>query len=134
MLLQVVQSRAHIPTLPDNKSTSELEPADAKLHLQPQSLSGAATSYRVDLQQRSSSCSHSQHRDHCDDNDRTSSLEHPHLFTLDNRGESIACSLTLPDDKCTSELELADAKLNPANAKPIGLQQRTSSSHLSHLS
>ena len=73
---------------------------------------------------------------------------HPHLFTPDDRGESVACSLTLPDDESTGELESADAELNPADAEPLlqpqsrcsttssrGVSpQRSSSSHFSHLS
>ncbi|KAK0718694.1 hypothetical protein B0T21DRAFT_54565 [Apiosordaria backusii] len=45
---QVVQSWARTPTLPDDESTGEPEPADAELRLQPQSPSGAASGHGVD--------------------------------------------------------------------------------------
>ena len=114
---QVVESWARTPTLPDDESTSELEPAGAEPRLQPQSPSGAASGHGVDLQQRSGSCGLSQHRD-CDDNDRTSSLEQPHLFAPDDRGQSVACSPTLPDHESTGEPESADAEPDPADAEP----------------
>ncbi|POS70301.1 hypothetical protein DHEL01_v211305 [Diaporthe helianthi] len=41
---QVAESRARTPTLPDNESTGELEPADAEPRLQAQSLCDAASS------------------------------------------------------------------------------------------
>ncbi len=141
---QVVQSWARTPTLPDNESTSVLEPADAEPRLQPQSPSGAASGRGVDPQQRSGG--HSQHRDHHNDNDRTSSLEQPHLFAEDDRGESVACSPTPPGDESTSEPESADAELDPADAEPrlqprsphravlgcgVDLQQRSGSCGLS---
>jgi len=146
---QVVQSWARTPTLPDDESTSEPAPADAEPRLQPQSPSGAASGCGVDPPQRSGSRGLSQRRDHRNDNDRTSSPEHPRLFTPDDRGESVACSLTLPDDESTGELESADAELNPADAEPrlqpqsrcgtassrgVDPRQRSGSSHLSHLS
>ncbi|KAK4113098.1 hypothetical protein N656DRAFT_642230 [Canariomyces notabilis] len=79
---QVVESRAHTPTLPDDESTSELEPADAEPRLQPQSPSGAASGRGVDPQQRSGSCGlsqHRDHRDHRDDNDQANDPEQHHL-------------------------------------------------------
>jgi hypothetical protein len=52
---QVAESRACIPTLLDDESTSELEPADAEPRLQPQGPSGTASGRGVDPQQRSGS-------------------------------------------------------------------------------
>ena len=138
-LPKVLQSWARTPTLPDDESTSELEPADAKPRLQPQSPSGATSGHGVDPQQRSGSRDLSQHRDHRDDNDRTSSPEHPDLFTPNDRGESAACSLTLPDDESTGELESADTEPHfppqspsgAASSRGIDLQQRSGSCCLS---
>ena len=45
---QVVESWARTPTLPDDESTSELEPADAEPRLQSQCPSGAVTGRGVD--------------------------------------------------------------------------------------
>ncbi|KAK4098109.1 hypothetical protein N658DRAFT_544685 [Parathielavia hyrcaniae] len=130
---QVAESRAYIPTLPDDESTSELEPADAEPRLHPQGPSGTASGRGVDPQQRSGSCGLSQHRDHCD-NDRTNSPEQPHLFALDDRGKSVACSPTLLDGS-TGEPEPADAEpsLLPqsqsgtAPCRGVDPQQRSSS-------
>ncbi|KAJ4307295.1 hypothetical protein N0V88_000678 [Collariella sp. IMI 366227] len=115
---QVVESQARTPLLPGDESTSELKSADAEPRVQPQSPSDAASGCGVDPQQRSGSRGLPQHRDHHDDKDRTSNPEHPRLFIPDDKGESVTCSLTLPDDESTGESESADAELNPADAEP----------------
>ena len=119
---QVAESRACIPTLLDDESTSELEPADAEPRLQPQDPSGTASGRGVDRQQRSGSCGLSQHPDHRD-NDRTNSPE-PHLFAPDDRGESVACSPTLLDDESTGEPEPADAEPSLLPQSPSGTAPR----------
>ncbi|KAK4031270.1 hypothetical protein C8A01DRAFT_42257 [Parachaetomium inaequale] len=105
----VVESRARTPTPLDDESTGELEPADTEPPLQPQSPSGAAPGHGADLRQRSGNCRLSQHRDHSDDNDQASDLEH---CAPDDRGESVASSPTLLDDESTGEPEPADAELS----------------------
>ncbi len=81
---QVVESRARTPTLPDDESTSELEPADAEPRLQPQSPSGAASGRGVDPQQRSGSRGLSQDRDHRDGNAQASGPEQRHPLAPDD--------------------------------------------------
>ncbi len=84
---QVMEMRACTPTLPDDESTGELEPADAEPRLQPQSPCGAASGREADLQQRSGSCRLSQHRDHRDDSDQASDPEQHYPLVPDERGE-----------------------------------------------
>ncbi len=120
---QVAESRVCIPTLPDDESTSELEPADAEPRLQPQDPSDTASSRGVDLQQKSSSGGLSPHPDHNDDDDQASDPEERHPLTPDDRGEkgseegpaalpqaqeSAAGPPTLPDEGNNGH-ELADA-------------------------
>jgi hypothetical protein len=112
-----VESRARTPTLPDDESTSELEPAGAEPRLQPRSPQppsphSAVSSREVDPQQNSGSRDLPRHRDHQNDNDRA----------------SVACSLTLPDDEGNNDRELADASprvQSPASRDQADLQHTT---------
>ncbi|KAK4151942.1 hypothetical protein C8A00DRAFT_35415 [Chaetomidium leptoderma] len=123
------------PTLLDDESTGEPEPADAEPSLPPQSPSGTAPRHGVDLQQRSSSGGLSPHPDHCDDNQASDPEEH-YPLTPDDRGEkgseegpaalpqaqeSAAGPPTLPDDEGNNGHELADA--SPPMQPPAGRDQ-----------
>ncbi|KAK4098798.1 hypothetical protein N658DRAFT_509238 [Parathielavia hyrcaniae] len=132
---QVVESWASTPTLPDDESTSELEPAGAEPRLQPQSPSGAASGRGVDPQQRSDSCGLSEHRDHRDDNDQASDPEQRHPLAPDDgekndeegpaapphARESVAGLPTLLDDGGNDDHEPASE--SPPMQPPAGRDQ-----------
>ncbi len=123
VLPQVVESRARTPTLPDDESTGELEPADAEPRLQPQSPCSAASGRGVDPQQRSGSCRLSQ-RDHRGDSVQTSDPEHRRPLVPDDGGEqnedgsvvspqaqeSRAGMQSLSGDESSNERELANTE------------------------
>ena len=108
---QVAESGARTPTLPDDESTDELEPADAEPRLQSQSPSGAASSRAVHPQQRSGL---SQHPDHRSDGDQASDPEHRHPSVQDDRREqneeSRASMPRSPVDEGSNPPELAHAE------------------------
>ncbi|KAK3291065.1 uncharacterized protein B0H64DRAFT_451756 [Chaetomium fimeti] len=134
----VAESRTRTPTLPDDESTGELEPAYTEPRLQPQSPCGAASGRGVDPQQRSGSCGLSQHSDHRDDNDQASDLEQRHSLAPDDRGEksdeegpaappqarkSRAGMPGLSGDKSDNERELANTEASMqsfASQEPVG--------------
>ena len=124
------------PTLLDDESTGEPDPADAEPSLLPPSPSGTAPRRGVGPQQRSSSGGLSPHPDHNDDDDQASDPEERHPLTPDDRGEkgseegpaalpqaqeSAAGPPTLPDDKGNNGHELADA--SPPMQPPAGRDQ-----------
>ncbi|KAK3694836.1 hypothetical protein B0T22DRAFT_507617 [Podospora appendiculata] len=137
---QVVESRARTPTLPDDESTGELEPADAKPRLQPQSPCGAASGRGVDPQQGSGSCRLSQHRDRLDDSDQTSDLEQCHPLVPDDRGEQDEDVSVVPpqaqegrasiprlsDDESNNDREVANTE---PSMQPSASQERVNLQH-----
>jgi hypothetical protein len=92
---QVVESRAYTPTLPDDESTGELEPADTEPHLQHQRPYSAASGHAVNPQ-RSGSYYASQHGDHRGDSIQTSDPEHRHPLVPDDGGEQDKDSSVVP--------------------------------------
>ena len=140
MPLRTEENRASIPTLPNDKSTGELEPADAKPRLQPQSPCSAASGREVDLQQRSGSCCLSQHRDHRGDSVQTSDPEHRHPLVPDDGGEQDEESSVVPPqaqesragmpslsgDESGNERELANTE---PSMQPSASQERVNLQH-----
>ncbi len=76
---QVVESWARTPTLPDDESTSELEPANAEHAFSPRAQAAPPPVMGL-IHNRGPAAAASQPRDHRDDNDRTSEPRTPSPF------------------------------------------------------